>query len=400
MVDYIKILVTDLPPSILEANPYLEFYDQMNSTTGEIRTINRHGKQVQPYKNAFFQGLEFRIYNKGTITVAGSLHKYYNSGAQNYNDFSLSAFSDVLSDLNTKFGLSPERCFLKSLEIGVNIVPLIETNHFLDYCFLHSTKPFEDSKNSNEGKYKQVKHSQYIVKIYNKALHYKKYYPISTEIMRFEIKYTKMEKLNKRGIKTLADLQSFGLHNFKGDLLTEFNNILFYDTSIYSENRILINYKNPLYWTDLTKRNYTNFKYHRQQLKNITAISSANIQNQTAKLICKKIDLLNCPTTHIDTLSILSKQVVCPITKVNIGMQRDNSFLLSHTGLRYYYLNDKKTFEQIKRKYLSKNWAAANIDTQIKEIAHNIRNARSNQKIKQKRLYPQQQMNLLKLFSA
>jgi hypothetical protein len=35
---------------------------------------------------------------------------------------------------------------------------------FLDYCFLHKTKPFEYQKNSDEGKYKQVQHSQYIIK--------------------------------------------------------------------------------------------------------------------------------------------------------------------------------------------------------------------------------------------
>jgi hypothetical protein len=50
-------------------------------------------------------------------------------------------------------------------------IPPITTNQFLDYCFLHKTKPFEYQKNSDEGKYKQC-NTLNILKIYNKALHY------------------------------------------------------------------------------------------------------------------------------------------------------------------------------------------------------------------------------------
>lgn len=73
---------------------------------------------------------------------------------------------------------------------------------------------------------------------------------------------------------------------------------------------------------------------------------------------------------------------------------KKGSLLLSHTGLKYYYKNDKNVFEQIKRRYLSKRWHNSDFETQIKEIAHNIRNSNSNQKIKQKRLYPINQINI------
>jgi hypothetical protein len=80
-------------------------------------------------------------------------------------------------------------------------------------------------------------------------------------------------------------------------------------------------------------------------------------------------------------------------------MQKDNSILLSHTGLKYYYKTDKKIFEQIKRGYLSKRWHNSDFETQIKEIAHNIRNQKSNQKIKQTKIYQPQQVNLLSYFN-
>lgn len=408
MIDYLKIIIKDVNPAILEANPLLDFYDNINLSTGEIKTINRHGQRIEPFKNALYKGLEFKIYNNGTITLSGSLHKYWNNGSHNYNDFDFNAFTAVLSDLKSKFDIQYQNCILKCLEVGINIIPPIPTNQILDYCFLHKTKPFESKFNSDEGNYKQVQHSQYIIKIYNKALHYKsKGFDIQTEILRFEIKYIKMQKLNERGIYNLKDLFEYGLQNFKVEVLTEFNNILFYDNTIKSESKLLVKYKNPLYWIELLERGtISNFQYHRKQLKKITSTSSKNIQLQTAEIMSKKIDFLNSNTTQIDPLIILSKHVVshnqitakntlCKVTGFNISMQKDNSILLSHTGLKYYYKTDRKIFEQLKRKYLSKQWSGANFETQIKEIAHNIRNTKSNQTIKQKKIYQSQQINML-----
>ena len=57
-----------------------------------------------------------------------------------------------------------------------------------------------------------------------------------------------------------------------------------------------------------------------------------------------------------------------------------------------------KIFEQIKKEYLSKVWFNSDFQTQIKEIAHNIRNTRSNQSIKQTRIYNPEQFNILSIF--
>ena len=432
MIDFIKIIIKELNPAILEANPLLEFFDNINLSTGEIKTTNRTGQQITPFKNAFYKSLEFRIYDNGLTTLSGSLHKYWNSGAHNYNDFNSEAFLGVLRDLNHKFNITPEHCVLKCLEIGVNTIPPIPTNQFLDYCFLHKTKPFEYQKNSDEGKYKQVQHSQYIIKIYNKALHYRsKGFEIDTEILRFEIKYTKMQKLNERGIYNLQDLANYGLHNFKDEVLNEFNNILYYDNTIQSKSRSLSNYKNPMYWIELLN-NKTNdlFNYHRNNLRKLTSTTSEKIQFQTSEIMSKKIDFLNTNTTQIDPLIILSKHVVltndnieinsnktdesdtlkretidaknilCQITGFNISMQKDSSVLLSHTGLKYYYKTDRKVFEQIKRTYLTKQWIESDFETQIKEIAHNIRTIKSNRNNKQNRTYQPQQVNMLPFFNS
>jgi hypothetical protein len=427
LIDFIKIIIKELNPSILEANPLLDFYEHFNLSTGEIKTTNRHGNKITPYKNAFYNSLELRIYDTGLITLSGSLHKYWNNGAHNYNDFDLDALKWVLKDLNTTFNIVDENCILKCLEIGINIIPPIPTNHILDYCFLHKTLPFENKHNSDEGKYKQAEHRQYIIKIYNKALHYKKNFTdIETEILRFEIKYTRMWKLNKRGIYNLNDLLNYGLHNFKNELLNEFNNILFYDTSIRSKSKSLPNYKNPLYWTELLKKpTKTNYYKHKEILRKLTSQNSDKTQLQITEIMSKKIDFLNRRGASIDPLiilsiptplhknntsincnnldtfehskinSIVSINTLCQVTNINISMQKNESILLSHTGLKHYYKTDKKIFEQVKRKYLSKVWFNSDFETQIKEIAHNIRNSKSNGTIKQKRIYKSQQFNLL-----
>jgi hypothetical protein len=49
--------------------------------------------------------------------------------------------------------------------------------------------------------------------------------------------------------------------------------------------------------------------------------------------------------------------------------------------LKYYYKTDKRIFAEVKNKYLSKKWIDADFKTQIKELAHNIRNKANNQKL-------------------
>jgi hypothetical protein len=408
LVDFIKIYIQDFNPSILELNPYLDFFDNINLSTGQIRTENHKGQKITPYKNAFYNGLEFRIYDTGTTTIQGSLHKFWNSGAHNFNDFNFSAFSDVSDALKKKFNIEPQQCILKCLEVGINIAPPQPTNEILEYCFLHKTKPFEYQKNSDEGKYKQCEHEQYIIKIYNKALHYRsRGFDIEPEIMRFEIKYKKMERVNKLGIYTLNDILKSGFEIFKNELLTEWQNVLFYDNTINSKSKKIINYKNPIYWNELlNKPTKSNYYKHREFLKDLTLNNSDKVQNNLTEIMSKKIDFLNNRGASFDTLIIksnhtpqqINKDKICIVTGVNISMQKDNSLLLSHTGLKYYYKTDKKIFEQIKRRYLSKRWLTSNIETQIKEIAHNIRNAKSNQKIKQVKIYHLKQFNLLSNF--
>ena len=406
MIDFVKILNNDINSINLECNPLLDFFQDINLDTAEIRTVNRWGNKITSFKNAFYNSLEFRIYDTGTITIAGSLHKYWNSGAHNYNDFNYDAFLWVLNDLNSKFNIKPQQCILRCLEVGVNVKPPLQSNHILNYSFLHKTKYLEWRINSDEGKYKQCQHSQYIVKLYNKTVHYKaKGFNVQGEILRFEIKYTKMKRANTLGVYNLQDIADLGFNTFKGELTKEWQNVLYFDNTIKAQTRRLSNYKNPLYWNELLSRpTKTNYYKHKKILSDLTQNSSDKIQEKLSQIIINKIDDLDTKGASIYPLNILSNHTPlnistdnkCKVTGMNISMQKADSFLLSHTGLKYYYKTDKKIFKQIKRHYLTKRWWREDYQTQIKEIAHNIRNRYNNKKLSKEKNYNPNQLGLFK----
>lgn len=293
MTDYLKILVKNINTAILEKNPLLEFfYDGVNLETGELKTTNKNGQKITPCKKAHYKNLEFIIYSTNTVYISGSLHKFYNDGLHNYNTFDFNAFLSVLSDLKLNFDIEPENCIIKNLEIGLNIIPPIKTSLLLNYCFLHKTNLIVNSINNSEGNYKQCEHTQYIVKMYDKALQFKKKFPqINSEIFRFELKFTKMERINKLGIFTLDDIVKSGFKIFENELITEWNNVLFFDNTIQNKSKRLPNYKNPIYWSDLVKaKSKSNYYKQRNFLKAFTLQNSNQIQLQITELMKLKIN--------------------------------------------------------------------------------------------------------------
>ncbi|MDT0649752.1 hypothetical protein [Autumnicola edwardsiae] len=403
MIDFVKYELKGVTPHYLERSPYLEFHNKVNTKTGELGA----------YLNAYFRGMEFKIYASTTanpeqrITVEGSLHKYWNKGAHNFNDFGINEIQDVLENLKKNFRVRPENCVLKQLEIGVNINPPAKTKSILKQCLLHKTDRLKWVLTRDEGNYIQAQHQRHILKIYDKKTHYKnRGFKIEDEVMRIEMKYTKMHDLNSKGIYTLEDLLNFGLQNFTPILLKQWQQVIFYDFKALKGTKYENRYSNPNFWENLT---YDGLKYHRNNLNKIAKAQPENIKDQIAKLIKEKADFLNTSTPEINPLHIRLKTGVgasekkdenrrfCVVTGINISMQKKGSILLSHTGLKYYFKTDIKIFDEVKRKFLSRNWSNKDHQTQIKEIAHNIRNKHNNLKLQQQRIYSRSQTTLFNL---
>jgi hypothetical protein len=409
LIDYIKYELEK--PNIIkfEHNPFLEFETKVSTRTGELGT----------YSHAYYKSLEFKIFEPtvanptGRITVEGSLHKYWNNGGHNFNDFNNLDIDEVLNDLSEKFGIQPTECNLKQLEIGLNLFPPFPTETILRCCLMHKTDLFKWIYTKDEGNYIQVKHGHYYIKIYDKQKHYvNKGFTVPNEIMRFEIKYKREQianTLKKKGVIKLQDVLDFGLHNFKPMLLKEWKNVLFYDFTTLENTRYKDRYSNPNFWVNLKAQN---LKYHRNILNKITNSNPENLKKKISDLISEKVDFLNVQTNRIKPLNIPLIQVVnrngfkgsnsrvCKVTGLNIEMQKEDSFLLSHEGLNYYYRTDRKVFNEVKRKYLSKTWYKAPKSKKIKEIAHNIRNTINNQRLKQTKLYPEHQTKLFSIQEA
>ena len=290
MIDFIKFNVQDTKVDNLEVNILLNFKTTVNTKTGELGV----------YKNAFYKGLEFKIYeqtdktNYRRITVEGSLHKYWNAGAHNFNDFGINEVNEVVADLSYKFHFSPHQCYLRQLEIGVNISPPISTEKVLNACLMHKTKPLRWVYTKDEGSYIQVKNQRHFIKLYDKRAHYKnKGFVIDEDIMRIEKKWCKMIELNNRAVFTLDDLLNYNLLNFKNDLLMMWANVLFCDLETIKNTKYNNRYNNINWWEQLRQ---SNFKYHRDILNKRIQSNPKNIKNIITNLITQKADLLNKKT--------------------------------------------------------------------------------------------------------
>lgn len=291
MIDFVKCIVNKVPTYALKNNPMLSFKTELCESTGEL------GKSI-----AYYKGLKFTVfeptnaYPLGRITFEGSLHKYGNDGRHNYNDFGHSCVMEVLSDLKSKFGICPNHFVLKQLEIGVNIKPPIPSKAIIRGCFLHGTNRFGwQSLMSRNGAYIQVQGSRKTIKLYDKAQQYaNKGYDIPNDILRIEVKFTKMQPLNGLGIFSIADLLTFGLSDLtKNFLLNEWGKVLYFDEVVLNNLKYAGNYSNPNYWSNLAENNYPLFKYHRNCLHRIYERERINIKKRIAIQIEDKINELN-----------------------------------------------------------------------------------------------------------
>jgi hypothetical protein len=203
---------------------------------------------------------------------------------------------------------------------------------------------------------------------------------------------------------------------FSENIILEFSKILLLDDktdlSNLTEKELskFRQYLNPNFWYRIKQDNQRNrFNKEKTKYNKLLDKTGNHLKKQLDKIVFEKLEYLksgavSTPDKNIKSSAVSSiiyseigtqnKTATCKVTGLNISMQKRNSILLSHTGLKYYSKNDKPKFEELKKQYLSKLWQNSNLEKQIKEIAHNIRNTYCNQGIKQKRIYRPEQLQL------
>ncbi|RYH75538.1 hypothetical protein EVU94_00855 [Flavobacteriaceae bacterium 144Ye] len=286
MVDFVKFEWNCDNPSLLLKNDHLEFKAFLKLKT----------KDIVPYYFAEYRNLKFKYYGNSKqssgyrITIEGSLHKYFNNGEHNFNDFGKLELFCVIVDLFLKFNISPSDCIIKQIELGVNITPPNKTSVILQNCLMYKNKEIKSYSVAEEGEYKQAILQRYIVKLYDKKQQYKDLrYNLIDEIMRFEVKFTRMVDFHKKGIYSFMDLLKYGLEKFVNLLKNTWNDVLYYETEIFEKTKYKFKYSNINYWKDLEKSNYY---YHKNNMESLIKIDSRSIKNKIEVLIESKVNQL------------------------------------------------------------------------------------------------------------
>ena len=377
----------------------LDFQDKVNNRTGECGS----------FMYADYNALRFKFFYPteknpdGRLTVEGSYHKYWNDGKHNFNDFSFNDFLNVLEDIRLTFGIDPHQCRLRAMEFGFNIVHSFSTERLLKGCLMYMNNEFSVIRHDDEGSYRQYKGNRMYVKLYDKRKHYESQgYQVGREILRIEKKYSKMHELNKLGIIFLSDLNnSIVFRLLKQDLVKMWAKVLFFDDKLLKNHKNRFKYGSLKFWESL---NADSAKYHKRILKKIYNNSPESIHRIIRDRIENKFDALMKPELPQNNHLFIGLErdnrrvTYCRMTGLDISMQRKDSFLLSHRGLKHYLRNDKTIFNEVKNQFLTRKWINSDFDIQIRELAHNIR-TRYNTKIKKRRQRELMCKNQYDLFS-
>ncbi len=409
MIDYVKILFRDVNIKRLLGLPYLDFKTEVSESTGEFSTK----------RTAKYHFCKITIYDSGNVYFTGSIHKMYNSlkgikapnykGVKHYkgfngNQFNINNILEVRKHLTKLFDCTPQQMVFRSIELGINTIVPFTPYLYIKGLLYHRGISFEFRHGNNFG---TVEHKFFIIKIYNKSNHYK----MRGNILRVEYKSKKMAEVNSLGIKTFEDINVTTLNSSKELLLKRFNEVVYYDYTIdnkglsTNQKRLIKDYSRQIFWIDETQSNRRG--RHKSRLKKIIEEKSKNLHLKIRQEIIEKCVINNqlsestkCVIKYPSSIGLNITQLHlrnCPITGVDISIQKEDSFLLSHTGLKHLYVTNRKKYDEVKRSHLTGKWIGSDFITEIREIAHNIRDTIRTRRDRQSRLYPRHQERLFNI---
>lgn len=284
MIDFVKVRINDKGfAERLRQNPNFDFMGKINPDTGE----QKDGSRAAECKN-----LKIVLYPSGMVEVTGSLHKFANDGAHNYDSFTYQRLVQTIGDIMTLLETSPDRVSLHNVEFGVNILLDTSPSRFLDTILNYRFKPAEVRKFNGKGYLLQWVQQNYIVKVYDK----KHQYRIDTNVLRFEVKTMAMVHLAEVEVRTLADLLDVSKLRLMGVKLCETYRGLMIgeklDTAQMSrpERRVYEQGMNPNFWRDITDRKQRN--YYRERFEQVIEKYGLGIRETVGRLIAEKVEEL------------------------------------------------------------------------------------------------------------
>lgn len=279
MIDFIRASVVGIDTATIYQRENLNFTQEVNTRTGELSE-----KLKAECKNL---ALEY-FPTSGRMTIAGSLHKYWNDGFHNFNDFALSDLQELENRLFEDTGLRYENLHLIKLEFGLNVRTEQEVKAILDGSLMHiSQSPSERNTFRGKGEFLLFHHDHYELKLYDKGKQYKQ----GKGLFRFEVKHINWTEYRlQQDCQTLAEVVESAMPILGTDLLKKWSEIVFFDPTNLNPSRP--NYKNLSFWEGMLKRSRPTRKKHRDRLKEMNATEGTDLQNRIAEALEKKLSEL------------------------------------------------------------------------------------------------------------
>jgi len=259
------------------------------------------------------KGITFRHKKDEFYTISGSLHRYFNNGLHNANDFTLSKLVETYNQLYKETGFNPEITPLNGFEFGVNIKLPQPANSVLNRLILHKSNTGQSTENEIKYVYKE-----YVFKVYNKSAitniePYK-----SDNILRIEIKVCRMRYIKGKGVKcnVFADLLNTEIwERLETVLIETINDCLIIDFSqkeidkLTDKERIkYLEYINPRFWGNLHNESRKKFAYHKSLCESfISKHSNSNLKQSIIDLIHAKCKVLRDEATAKQVVKVWDK---------------------------------------------------------------------------------------------
>lgn len=161
--------------------------------------------------------LVFILHDSGRVEIRVSLHKYWNQGVHNWNDFTRVDLWDTIHELCQWLQIAPAGAVLHNIEFGVNLQVPFSPPDLIRDLIAYKSYPFGQVSVPNGGTYYQSRTTDYYVKCYDKGTQYGR----PENLLRFEIKVKSMRYLHRAGVRTLEDLMRAEKLTTLGGMLSE-----------------------------------------------------------------------------------------------------------------------------------------------------------------------------------
>jgi hypothetical protein len=294
--DGMKIRVTD-PEYIAwlrlaKQQSDFKFTNSYNARTGQLV------KQVGKYEN---MEIEIHLSRKEwVVDISGSIHKFFNDGEYNYDDFYFDDFLKAVDNLVAGLNLDISQCSVVNIEIGINCIKpawltapiLVILQNILSLDRDYKNKVYKSKKGYQRF---GIEKTNWYFKIYDKGLASK----LVEKIMRFEFGFTRSREVLKRlNIVTLEDLKCIEvLVKAKEILLTKLTTIQVNHPDLLSRiplreienNREVVRYGDRFFWSDL-KKSRSRYKEARGNMTRLVNLyCDCNLEQQIINMVCEKL---------------------------------------------------------------------------------------------------------------